>query len=477
MSRTIVRFQQNKAGEPLFQLDSAPRTGISNARVPRPLLDFDPTKPPFNQLTAGLPGLVSQLASGAPGVVRLVGEVLYALLTKHPAVASAFQYVQQVPPNDAQCQPLYIDLRDIEIDLIESLPWEVLYFPIAQRFPALTPYWPVGRIADTSMGVDERQRDCSDAVRLLAVVAAADVPGDAEWDSLWTAVQAVPTANVAVRVLTADDVVYNAVTAAAVPGRLRVDAFQSCGQLRSVLRDWKPHVVHFFCHGVAGTATACPSLQLATRATALLPASAPDRRIETLTAQDLLDVAEWCHECWLVVLNCCSGAEVRGSMSLARRLVAGGVPAAMAMRQQIRPADVPYWTAPLYRGLLPLVAAIQAAPPGGSAGGLAVEWPALLYEPRQALLARYRDPALPGLAEESHPEWSLPVVYVRPEPFRLHRPRPARDSATVVRLQAKLDYFVKIRAETATGPQPNQALLADLDACIAALIHQLSDAP
>ena len=119
------------------------------------------------------------------------------------------------------------------------------------------------------------------------------------------------------------------------------------------------------------------------------------------------------------MLNCCEGAGAGpepDSQSLALSLALEGIaPAVVGMREPVVSDTANLLTKALYTKLLTdLAARIDAA----GQSPQPVDWPHLVVAARDRL-ARTRHGLLLSQAAASTKEWTLPVIYVRPDEFNL----------------------------------------------------------
>jgi hypothetical protein len=166
----------------------------------------------------------------------------------------------------------------------------------------------------------------------------------------------------------------------------------------------RPHVLHFYCHG--STNAGVPQVQLATITDwdNERPNGSLVLKLEELAGFPALSST------WLVTLNCCEGGKAANDLhSMAHTLVAGGVPAAVGMSEPIDAADAHEFASVFYPALLShLNAALTDS--RTSQQTVEFEWAPALHPPRTALRDRHGNPV-------DNRTWTLPVLYVRPEPF------------------------------------------------------------
>jgi hypothetical protein len=235
------------------------------------------------------------------------------------------------------------------------------------------------------------------------------------------------------------------------------------------LRNSFPNVIHFFCHGIADTR---PQLEVETRIDRKLK---KDRGSITLDTQ-MLDGLANAHSLWLVVLNCCQGAKTSPQLhSLARNLVAAGVPAVVAMRESVEVNDANLFAKHFYTMLFPQLKAVFDLR-NNPAASRPMTFQELVWL-RAVDEARRQLSLAPNRIADSSAEWTYPVVYVHRDALELH-PRvvkalPAAERATLI---TKLDFLRNMRAAQELGNSPDDvARRAQIDADIHAIEVQLAD--
>lgn len=294
--------------------------------------------------------------------------------------------------------PIY--LRTLA-DEVEALDWEMLYDEDSGTFLAVQGSWPIGRL--TSSQVSGRPpQPFPAALRLMAVLSAAGQDGILDWKHLHAEVLRAREANLPVEfvVYSGQPEIEESVIAAG--GELRAIP-EKPDELVRAIRDFNPHVLHFFCHGSSNFGA--PFLEIATSNDFL----EGNGHGSLIVSVDYLRDALASSAIWLLVLNCCSGAEAGGAApeadadnrSLARKLAEEAeVPAAVGMAAPISPANAAEFTRSFYPGFFERARKILCED-----GFHPIDWATLLVPARKALsIGLGKDPA-----EER--DWSLPVVY------------------------------------------------------------------
>lgn len=456
MNRTIVRFQA--AGESLFFSLEAPRINVPGVDPGglHPLTCKVDTAP-FNLLAANdMPA----------GTITQIGQALYDQLAENPevkeALKQAFTQGTTKPP-----APIYLKIGTF-ITHPDALPWEALHVAAENQFLALDEGWPIGRIANVGPGSAPQERTFDPPLRLLAVIGAAEVAGEPEWDALYREVQTFradqPQLGAKIHALIAEptlltklkDVQRN-------DPDLEIESL-SDSNLSKAIKSFRPHLIHFFCHGtVVGTT---PTLQVATKN---FVEGGDEDDLLKLTEDDFRNFARSNPSAWMVMLNCCLAASANAATrSLVAGCVKGGFPAAIGMREPVRSNDAHDFCRFFYRSMFDKLGDVLT----DQRDRLEVEWAPLLAEARRQLCKKRGG----GLLTEAgnHKEWILPVLYVRPELFILIGPfiNPALSVEEVARLQAEILELQNHRPTLVADNAPAEAL-DELDARVDELRAQL----
>jgi CHAT domain len=388
--KLVVRFADNgkEEGRVFVSVDESP------APVPnlRQLEELD---------VPSLEALDSPAPNGLAKPLMEVGGRLLHSLSRHEGFETALQVALA---NQDAC-PIYLRFTT---ELATEYPWETLYAEQGNCFLALERRWPIARIAD--FGTTEKEvRHFSKPLRVLAVLSAVDVPAEPEWRGLWEALKS-SQMPFELHVIAGQLSVKQEIEALEDP-RLRVSVLTSRDALLLTMQRAQPHLVHMFCHGNAGTS---PMLMLGTPADHVAGRSSVFLEADTL--RGVTPTA------WLLTLNCCEGAgDLRGAPSLTHLLVAAGFPAVIGMRKPLANTDAHLFTRSFYGSL---VAELEERLVEGSE--VEVELSSLLHAPRQALRGQLDPGADAVKAAGERPNWTFPVLYIRPEPLRLH-PAPTSD--------------------------------------------------
>lgn len=463
MARAEVRFLQDLEGRLVVSVERAP------AEVPRQLEEL-----------LGVPdgAVLARLGSDPlpEDAAREAGEALYRWLEGTEGTRRLLDLLRGLAPHQAAC-PLFLELV---APGPKELPWELLRDP-DNGFLALDGRWPVCRRVNPVVERELGDQVLEPPLRIAAVLSAAGIDASGEWRALKDAVAAADAVRLPVRLRVAvgEPELFERVKSdlELLPGGGEVVTVASASALRREILDFRPHLLHFFCHGTPDHGGV---LHLASPGDHA--ARHPTGRV-TLGREDFEALAGRGSGAWLVTLNACDSGRTAGTHALTERIAEAGFPAVIGMREPVRFGDAHVFTGALYRDLLRQLeerAAEAAAEDAPVSPFRELDFASLLLEPRRALAERHSD-GLPFLEAAAHrKEWSLPVLFVRPEPLRL-AVRPVRegdaaaprDPVDLARLQAKIETLVTLRDGLAASPDTPPEKLARLDRAIDDLTDQL----
>jgi hypothetical protein len=409
---------------PSFWVEETERT---NTMQSQPLIDLanDPMVAPVQN------GAVS------PHGLCRCGARLYEVLAGNSTVGEELREALRINGNTTR--PLFLGIGS---NKAESLPWELLHPPWVDAAAPAEPHdgipcflnldrrWPVIRTPITAAGRSrDKVRSYPGQLRIAVVLAATKLqdgfPGAiGEWTAFTNALK-LTTEKIRLLVFTCQPklvaVIEKAIkTSANFRGRVDLDGPHELKKevdLRTRLKDFGAHILHFFCHGFASPAGGVLHLASVDDWERESGDSSIDFAIEDFRDIQTLDNP------WLAVLNCCEGAKPTGAgASLARMVVQNGLPAAVGMRRTVGHLAVHTFTKALYSNLLLYLGEKLE---GLTDAEVEIDWSPILREPRRSLVQHSQDlqnPPLPSLAVPcGRQEWSLPVLYVRQEPFLVRR--------------------------------------------------------
>lgn len=346
--------------------------------------------------------------------VRRYGQtMLNQLYEAHPGVKEALESALKLPAGQ-NCS-FYFRL----VSQVEQIHWETLC-DAQGRFLALDRRWPVGRIAQPDTYQQTRWHTYLAPLRIMALISAAGLDATPEWEALYKAVGKARAQGleVEIAVFVGQEVLQDKIDADINAGKvmgttLRPIPDRHAG-IEDAINEFKPQIIHFFCHGYAGHGVA--QLELATLVDEQTQKASGTTVLHMDELQNIATLPDV--DLWLVTLNCCKGAAGREDSkaavlpSMARSLVMSGVPAVVGMAEAVGVDDAHEFT----RNFFPALLSALAGKMRGSKAGVPVdvEWAELLHRARVAL----RD--LHGGDPAKNHHWALPVLYVRPEPFGIY---------------------------------------------------------
>lgn len=454
MSRRMVLVVNQATGSPA-RIRLAEELVDSGGAEDEVQIDFTGLAEPLSSFVASPP---------VPGAVGSFGKSLFDWLALHQLLA---------PQLAAARQNGCLLTVDDRIPPAQSLPWEAMQDGQG-NFVALRSSPLFSRIYVPRRSPKEVQRTFRPPLRVLAVIAAAGAQGDGsvlsglpELEALLAGLAGKEAPGFVLRVLGADDDVRARIEALADP-RVTFRELSGYAALEAELAEQKPDILHFFCHGFMGDEATPPHLELATRTDQL---AKKERGSILLAGDDLVPLLEEQPQIWMVVLNSCLGAAATESASLARELIGGAdLPAVIAMREAIERRDAHLFAEELMREVQKVVAEIVATPPPHD-----LEWARLLPAVR-ARLVRERGGSL-AKAKDLR-EWTLPVLYVHRDDFRINQVLPATLSTEAeketARLEGQIQKLESMRGDLAAIPDLPQGVIENLDAKVAELRAQLA---
>jgi len=372
-----------------------------------------------------------------------IGEYIWNGLSNHEALKQQIRSLLAVQEGTTESVVLCIPPE------AEDLAWETLF--VDHSFLALDRRWPIARMSmDAPPG--GRQRNFQPPLKVLAVLAADkdaegnDITAAGEWKALLDSFGSA-SFPVTIKALVAEESLHAEIAAANSDGvSAEVDYVdRDSGVFLRAIQDFRPNILHFFCHGAKSGGTSY--LRVAT----LLSRDGDPGGPLIFEASDLPTGALG-DGLWLVTLNCCGSAEPTGAAgSIAHALSSTGVPVVAGMRESVVVEDANAFSAGFYRAVVDLLR------PTATAGrARAIEWPTALYEARIALCEAHRGNVPCRQAAPASHEWTLPVLYVGGQEFRLHgrrRPRqsPAPEGAKLP--QRALREVISRVTQPRAGPQ------------------------
>jgi hypothetical protein len=422
-------------------------------------LNADPDHPPYSDLQAG---------NIPPGAVGTAGLALFQELMAHNAVAAHFA---QVFADTSKDPPRPIGMQ-VDSPRADSLPWEILCRQ-ANEFLALDRRWPVVRLLETTDDKLKQDYEYVPPVRIAAILSACwgstperRISAKDEWKSLEKGIVANPgAAPSSLLVLVCEKALKDQIDQKNHPN-VRTHLITDQNQMSALIKNFHPHILHLFCHGHSGEKS---YLRIAN---AYDQISNQDGSIYLLPG-DLRQDIDAEETSWLIVLNCCDGANAIRSgdtRNLAASLVKAGFPAVIGMREPVESDYARLLTEALYSELLPKLEALsygQISP---------LEWAEMLVSGRKDLRNKSAPQSAGPNAAASTKEWAIPAVYMRMLPFRMRKIAPKLPESERLTIIAKLAELREQRNSALQMSLPatiKQQMLAEFDQLIQAEENRL----
>lgn len=349
-------------------------------------------------------------------IIEKIGMELYNLLKAH----SAFENVcARMETGEPTVEPIYLLLKDGPTSDLDQLPWEMLYSPEIGFFCAGNKF-PVARAKDVKTSLPDGGFE--PPLKIMVVLGApsetdkrdASSESREEWQNLYAAMTGPNEFDrLSVKVLHFDDVLLEEIQAQdserihIQTGHLTLE-----DKLYQDISEYKPHILHFFCHGEADSIS-----RLCIRNYW--------NRVFYVDADTLYQYVGTGLKPWLVTLNCCESARKSGgggsrSLPMAASLVTHGFPAAVGMREQVRTDLAHIFANSFYNILLvDLAAWIEAARKLGNAE---VHWACALFAARRKICSTVHDAVSFDEAAPHAKEWTIPVLYTDSRIFKIRTP-------------------------------------------------------
>lgn len=390
-----------------------------------------------------------------PETVKGVGQRLFETLAQHDGVKRG---IDLALANRETATPIYI-YPDPPQWQVQKMPWETLYNAdqnfAEQRFLALNPYWPIARIAGTPSAKPEILRTFKPPLKVMAILTAAGISAAPEWQALADAFKRAP-ANPMLQLLVCERGLKDAIDTIGNPN-IKADFLESSLALLEAIDSFSPHILHFFCHG---STEGGPHLQLATLEDIDAGRSGGSVIIEP---NQLIHNTHLNKYVWLLTLNCCKGTDTGGEVdSMASKLVADGFPAVVGMREVVDTSDAHLFSRTFYPEVLNQIEECVKA----EGQQIEIEWAKALRFPREQICEEHcARGQLLSVAATKTKEWTLPVMYVRPEPFKLQvrRARPSLLADEQRKLQATIDRLREAREFLSNNPEMPKGAIDEID--------------
>jgi hypothetical protein len=382
---TVIRFERRQAQEDEFQ-----------CKLVSPPIPKTPSVPSRFDVAV----LTGPFTANS---VQDVGSRIFEELCKNAAIKAAIGDALNAKINSVR--PIYIDTETVRA---ESICWEALW-DTTKSFLALDRRWPIARRAQPDAPPKLSMAFFAPPLRILAIISAENYPGVPEWEGIQKAAQSAIGLPVQIQVVTGDDALFGAVK-----NNVQLDSEALQPQpvpeypdaLDLIIDNFKPHIVHFFCHGVIAQS---PWLAIRT-----------GRKDKPLKVG--IESLPSLQKVWLVVLNSCDGSVPIGDVpSMAYQIVAKmGVPFVLGTLAPIDLLDAYKFSEAFYgRLLFKFAETFAAARPEDL---ITIGWTDALHAARDAIDRKYEQNAA------TNNQWTLPVLYERTEKFYITKkaePAPA----------------------------------------------------
>jgi len=394
MGRIVVNIHDNLTGHEFYLQEACGSFAQSGKLYP---FDVRPD-PAMKDVTNGI--LV-------PAKVSQAGQCLFRRLRAHPAVKQALDAAQS--SGHSPC-PIYIQLMS---DEAEFLPWETLCNQMGDFF-TLDLRSPIGRIATSTLpNYDEYSFESP--LRILAILSAAGIKARQEWDALYNAITS-SNLQVKLRVYVGESLLFQHLQTVSHPliDLEPVELIPKKAQdLEEEIGEFLPNIIHFFCHG---STHGGPHLQVATTADHARNDGKSRVQISTVSLSQIRDIIK---HTWLIVLNSCESATpTQDAHSLASSLVTNGFPVVVGMREVVASTDANIFCESFYKSMLAELKAFASSKDPSTI----ICWANKLSKARRSLGKSHAGTQPIKLAAQILKEWTLPVLYVQPTPFRLRKP-------------------------------------------------------
>jgi len=339
------------------------------------------------------------------------GKELYTKLTGHVGVKRILDDLA----GRAEVAPIYLQTGSAYSELVcwEALNRDGTFLTLGR--------WPISRIAREVNSEPRIQAYTFDGtLRFMAVLSAYGVSAEEEWKGLKEAVNQARSEGLPVKlcVVLGEEELLAKAAGEGVGYDDEVKPLEGNGfDLLRQIEQFRPQIIHFFCHGRSEVRDHFLELAKIRDRKGELGRGSVQLRSELLRDSPVMK------QVWLATLNCCKmsagSSEVR---SMTHSLVAdGGVAAAVGMLEPIDAEDAHAFCRYFYPDLLARLKsdlnALEAESLANPDAVRVIEWAVMMSGARQGLSERHP-------VDETRPCWTLPALYVRPEPFSLRLATP-----------------------------------------------------
>jgi hypothetical protein len=364
------------------------------------------------------PEFHAAMLPGDNGFVKKQGLALFEAVQAHPRVSA---HLGTALSSTDERYPVYVEIGPGSG--VENFPWEALCSPDG-IFLALDKKIALARLV-RSRAPEVPFHELTAPIKIAAVLSCQGETAAHELAAIRDAARAAGPGLVKILLLSGEEgLIVQALAdmdSGQAPELIAAELLPgTVSELGARIASFQPHILHFFCHG---SATPTPRLQIARKDDFVPGAQASGLKLESSQFGEFRDISKIGDRPWLVVLNCCEGGAAdpaSDARSLALDLTYDGVAAAViGMREPVSPSVATLLTAKVYAALLGELAVRLTHP---TAGVAALDWARLAVGARNALATDLHPGATLSEAAASTKEWTLPVVYLRPQQFWVQAP-------------------------------------------------------
>ncbi len=409
IERTIVEFGVELVGE---QRDKVFKVRLADS----------PRSAPEDKILENIDlDAFGQLSLDTPDAIVTYGERVAQALVRQEGIKKELNHLLE--RQDGKSCSLYFKFGPAQE--AERIRWETLCGK-NKTFYALKAQSPIARIAEVEGNPPYTALPFHPPLRVQAFISAFDVIGAQEWKHLYKSIQDArgPKLPIMCQVFVGEPTLHDQIKAEAANDALLQVGYMPPDiiAMRDTVGVFKPHLLHLFCHGSAGSGEVdSPFLDLAVKEDweALELSKITGEPLAGVSESVILkidELIEWYETkevppTWLVTLNCCQGGtpvEVNGNAdggsdalySMAYRLVAKAkLPGVAAMQESVSPLDAHVFCQRFYPAVFKLLS--QALQHPDEHGNAVIDWAPALVDPRKVLKAK----------RQGGRQWTLPVLY------------------------------------------------------------------
>ena len=404
MSRIVITLQKTIDGPSQFFLEEPSRH--QKASIPK-RLNMKNAQKRLDEM---------KNCNGASDTVIKLGTELLKTLATHPAIKE--DVLPLLDPRRHQEEAIYLFMKNWDPDL-DQFPWEALHTPEV-GFLSANKFFPIARAQDVALDYAKAEWTFTPPLKIMAILGAggdgllSPISAEKEWESLYNALRG-SRLRIELQVLLCEDELKAKIDAQR-PAWITTGLLHDRDQLFSDIRNFGPHILHFFCHG---TANPTPQLDVGNLRNWILGRQGGIH----IEADQLKQRADPHGNIWLVTLNCCESAQSSNgsgflSMPMACSLVTYGFPVVVGMREKIAEDFAHDFCRLFYEALLDDFAD-RLDNAKKEKGVTEVHWACALFAARQKICEMIDSEKRFSEVAASAKEWTIPVIHTRLETFHL----------------------------------------------------------